>query len=319
MRERLQGRGRILIMSGGALLIAVVLGVLWGFADTTGLADADNDTSTTTTSMALASGETTTTTDDPNNGADPDQPDPGGTTSTTAAPGSGGSGSSGGSGGGSATTAPQNRPPIIVDAGQSSNGLTLSITPTVTDPDGDDVAVTLTVDGQGAEPTDGTVMTTFGLGDVGYSHTATIEIRATDTAGNETVRTFTHRVEAVTTVLLRNIRFQVNNPLVCFEDSAAVRIAGNLVLEGTIDTTENSIQFSEELRPDRTVVTLHDDISGQTVGGPGGLDLTMVGGLAGMLDLYEASHSSSAIGVASMFEGTECQGAFSYLVQVTTE
>lgn len=296
-----------------------MLGVLWGFADTTGMANVDDDTPTTTTLALLATDETTTPTDDPNNDADPDQPDPGGTTSTTAAPGSGGSGSSVGSGGGSATTAPPNRPPIIVDAGLSSNGLTLSITPTVTDPDGDDVDVALTVDGEDTPVTGGTVMTTFGLGDVGYSHTATIEIRATDTAGNETVETFTHRVEAVTTVLLRNIRFQVNNPLVCFEDSAAVRIAGNLVVEGTIDTTENSIKFSEELRPDRTVVTLHDDISGQTVGGPGGLDLTMVGGLAGMLDLYEASHSSSAIGVASMFEGTECQGAFSYLVQVTTE
>jgi hypothetical protein len=159
-------------------------------------------------------------------------------------------------------------------------------------------------------------MTTFALADVGYSHNATIEIRATDTAGNETVETFSHKVNAVTTVVISTVKFRVQTPGVCFEDTAAVRLGGNVDLKGSI--TEN-IQFSEELRPDRTEVVLVDEISGETVGGPGGLDVKMLGGLAGLLDLYEKSHSSSDGVLATMFKDTECKGFFSYTVEITTK
>jgi hypothetical protein len=302
-------------MSGGALLIAVVLGVLWGFAETTGLADVDNDT-TTTTVAALASGETTTTTTgDPDDEADPNQPDPGGNLSTTTTSGSGASGGSGGSSGGSGTTAPPNRAPIIVDPGLSSNGLVLSITPTLTDPDGDDVDFVLNIDGQDAEPTGGTVTTGFALDDVGYSHNAIIVIRATDTAGNETVETFSHTVEAVTTVTISDVKFRVESPSVCFEDTAAERLGGNLDLKGSI--TEN-IRFSEELRPDRTEVILLDELSGETVGGPGELDVKMLGGFAGLLDLYEENFTVTLGFSVTMFTDTQCKGVFSFNLEVTT-
>lgn len=291
--------------------MAVLLGVVWGFADSAGLAGVDSETTTTTVAAVVSDETTTTTIVDSDNGADQNQPDSGGNPSTTT---TSGSGSSGGSGGGSGT--PPNRAPIIVDAGLSSQGLTLSITPTVTDPDGDDVDVALAVNGEDTAVAGGTATITFPLSEVGYSHNTTIEIRATDTAGNETVETFSHTVDAVTTVTISKVKFRVQAPLVCFEDTPAMRLGGNLDLDGTV--TEN-IQFSEELRPDRTEVILLDELSGETVGGPGGLDVKMLGGLAGLLDLYEESHSGSDGVFVTMFKDTECKGFFSYTLEITTK
>lgn len=319
MRQWLRVRWRMVALGGGTILLALAIGVMWGIADAREEADAAPEATSTT--LGPPAGASTTTTD---GGVDLDEPDPdppGMGTVTTTAPGSGGSGGSGGSSGsggsgGSSGTTPPNQPPVIVDAGLSSKGLTLTIAPTVADTDGDEVEVEVTVDGNTETVAPGTAIDIdFDLADVGYSHEAAVTVLATDDEGNETTSTLTHELEAVTTVVISEVRYRVQTPPLCFAETAAVRIVGTLILEGTVGDV---IRFDEELRVDRTEVTLLDEMSGQTVGAPGSLEIEMLGGLVGKLDVYEETHDSSDVVLANMFADTECKGFFTYRVDLFT-
>lgn len=311
MREKLQGKGRILIMSGGALLIAVVLGVLWGFADTTGLADVDDDT-TATTVAALASGDTSTST---TLGEETDLAEAGDSTTSTAdlspattAPTGGGSG-----GAGEPTTPPTNQPPVIEDPGLSSSGKTLTISPVVSDPEDDDLTITVIIDGDEAAtiPVGGSRVETLGTF---FVHDARIDLIVVDSSGNTTSETFTHHMEAITTVTVRDLGYTVGSAA-CFAEDAAQRISATVILGGAV---VEGVNVSEELRQDRSTVTLLDQASSEIVGEPPSQEIKVFAALDGRFDSYEQTHTESDEVLVTMFSTNSCEGFLTYEIEMTT-
>jgi hypothetical protein len=314
MRERLQGRGRILIMSGGALLITVVLGVLWGFADTTGLADVDGDTSTTTTA-ALATGDTTTTTT-PDGETDVVEAGDSTTSTVDLSPATTAStgGSGNGSGGASDTTIPPpNQPPVIEDAGLSSIGKTLTISPVVSDPEDDDLTISVIVDGDEVStiPVGGSHVETLGTF---FMHDATIDLIVVDSSGNTTSETFTHHMEAITTVTVRDLTFTVGSAA-CFAEDAAQRISATVILGGAV---VEGVNVSEELRQDRSMVTLFDQASSEIVGEPPSQVIKVFAALDGRFDTHQQTHTESDEVLVTMFSTNSCEGFLTYEIEMIT-
>jgi hypothetical protein len=204
---------------------------------------------------------------------------------------------------------------VIVDPGISSEGLTFSIQPTVVDPENEDIAVLITVDGNEVAVSAAGFSGSFDENVVGYTHETEVGIQVTDTSGNTTTETFNHTLEAITTVVVRNVKLRVTTAGSCFERTVAQRFGGTLLLGGSISARS---PFSEELRADRTEVVLVELITGEIVGGPGGVDVSLIAGLDGLLDSYEASHGEDDSVLTRMFQDTDCRSLLSYKVEVTT-
>lgn len=315
------GRVRMIASAAAATVLAIGAGIWWGIASAEEpldpsaappVATASDGPSGDTPSGSTASGAQA-------GGGDPaggDNPAGGG-----GQPGGAGSGS--GPGGGGTGGQPGNRAPVIEDPDLSSGGLTLTVKPTVTDPDGDEVTLRVIVDGEeapnDADPEAEFVATVpFDHQEVGYTLTATVEIEATDSRGATTREAFSHDLAAVTTVTLRDVTFRVLRPQDCFRDEAARRVTGALLFTGPVTRT---FSFDEELRADRPSVQLLGEDAGEVSGREAVQGVALVGGqFAGHFDVSDDRHrptdtvSGSTI-VASMFETSgDCESRFTYKI-----
>lgn len=308
------------MLAGGALLVSVATGALWAVLDSPDLARGDAidregellplEDATTTTTAKTTSSRPRATTRVP--GSLPELAESptttvGETNTTRRRTGGGSSGTPG--------TAPANQPPVIVDPGISSEGLTFSIQPTVIDPENEAVSVLITVDGSEVPISAAGFSGSFDASVVGFTHDTEVGIQVTDTSGNTTTETFNHTLEAITTVAVSDVKLRVTTAGSCFESTPAQRFGGTLLLAGSISARN---PFSEELRADRTEVVLADLVTGEIVGGPGSVDVSLLGGLDGLLESYEASHSKDDSVLTRMFRDTDCRSFLSYRVEVTT-
>jgi hypothetical protein len=218
----------------------------------------------------------------------------------------GGPGSSGGGG-------PGNRPPVIEDPGLSSDGLILTVAPTVSDPDGDQVRVEVTADGQpvgmSGDPPRGTVAYPYQT--YGAEPEASVTIVVTDAGGASAQETVSHQLRAVTTVTLQDVRFTLSQPNNCFGDVRARRLVGTLILSGPVRET---VSFNEELRLDRTAVTLLDSREGTGSGAPAE-SVILSADLAGQRDTHDETHRDRRTVFKAMFTATDgCRGLLSYSI-----
>lgn len=320
MRERSRGQKKQLMLAGGALFVSLATGALWAVLDSPDMArgdaiDAEDELpprgdETTTTSPTTTSTRPTQTPRVPGSLPDPTVR-PATTIGETAATRS----RAGGGGSGTPRTAPANQPPVIVDPGISSDGLTISVRPTFADPETDDIAMLITVDGAEVSDSAAGFSGSFDERVVGYTHEAEVGIQVTDASGNTTTETFNHTLEAITTVVVSDVKLRVTTAGSCFEGAPAQRFGGTLTLAGPISTRR---PFSEELRADRTEVVLAELITGEVVGRPGGVDVSLIGGLDGLLESHEASHDEDDSVLTRMFQNTDCRSFLSYRVEVTT-
>lgn len=319
MRERPRAQKKQIMLAGAALLVSLAAGALWAVLDSPDMArgdaiDAEDE---------VPPGETTTTTMPTTTSSRPEQTtrvpgsQPGLTASSTTTIGETAATRTREGGGGSGTprTAPANQPPVIVDPGISSDGLTLRVQPTFADPENDDIAVVITVDGDEASNSAAGFSGSFDERVVGYTHETEIGIQVTDTSGNTTTETFNHTLEAITTVVVSDVKLRVTTAGSCFESTPARRFGGTLRLAGSVAART---PFSDELRADRTEVVLVELTTGETIGGPGGVDVSLIGGLDGLLESYEASHGEDDSVLTRMFQDTDCRSFLSYRVEVTT-
>lgn len=231
------------------------------------------------------------------------------------------SGGGAGAGQGGDGGAPANRAPVIDDPDLSSDGLILSITPTVTDPDGDEVTLVTVVDGEEVAPnamdpdSEFATYVRFDHDEVGYTHTAKIEISATDSRGATTQRAFFHELAAVTTVTVRDMTFKVRSPSSCFADEAARRLTADVRLVGPATAT---VAINEELRADRSSVVLLDRASGEMTGSPTSQRIFFSNGaFAGELDSANFSHTTSDGVLRHLFGLDVCRGVLTYRVDFT--
>lgn len=312
MREWLSRR-RLPVATGTLLVVAVIVGSLWGLADVgdatpneAGASTTTGGLETTVTTDEFAQVSTTitsaTTTSTTFSATTTDRQTP-----TTQPPG-----------GGTTRTTEPNLPPSIDDLGVTSDGLTLHIEPVVSDPEGDDLQITYSLDDvevfTGSEGLPHTV--SLDLDDVGYAHTATVVITVDD--GTQTVTDFVeHELAAVTSVVVREISYDMRLPDSCFESSAAERISGVIVFSGPVDTTR---EFSVELRPDRPDAVLVAGLTGEIAGEPPRqvVELTQLrlAGDSGSPVTKEFAGTDSAL--ASLFTNA-CRGTLNFRVEMETQ
>ena len=264
---RPRSRTQVIVAALTVTVLAVGVGVVWGIAGATDqpvgtagepFGDPQSPPGGTTGGGldGLASPGAVTGGGDPSGGS-------GSGPGTGAGSGTGPGGGPGSSGGGG----PGNRPPVIEDPGLASDGLILTVAPAVSDPDGDQLQVEVTADGQPVEmsgdPPRGTVAYPYQT--FGAAPEASVTIVATDTGGASAQETVSHQLQAVTTVILHNVRFTLSQPNNCFSDVPARRLVGTLILSGPVRET---VSFNEELRLDRTAVTLLESRQGTGSGAP---------------------------------------------------
>lgn len=203
---------------------------------------------------------------------------------------------------------------MIEDPGVSSDGLTLTVAPTVVDPDGDQVRVEVAADGQpvdmSGDPPHGTVEYPYET--YGAEPEVSVTIVVTDTGGASAHETISHQLRAVTTVTLQNVRFTVSQPNNCFGDVRARRLVGSLTLSGPV---QESISFNEELRLDRTQVTLLDSREGSASGAPPE-QVILTADFAGQVDAHSQTHRDRNRVFKSLFTATDgCRGLLSYSIE----
>jgi len=267
-------------------------------------------------------------------GAGPDQPaspEPAGGADGGDEPGApvGAGGGSGGPGGG----APGNQPPVVEDAGLTSDGLILRIAPTVSDPDGDGVALLFEVDGQLVDPATTCFSDPLCKGDeldtatptkaavrldhtrVGYRPEASVVIVATDRRGATTRETFSHQLTAVAMVAFRDLRFRVADPAACFRDeperklTAAVELTGAVTYANRYGRTLTANRSSVPLDAPRTV-----ELAGQA---PPPLRVSLSGSFAGWSQGFAAPRTyqqSQQVVVPAFTQDPDCSGEFAFSV-----
>jgi hypothetical protein len=301
-----------------ATVLVVGAGVVWGLAGADGRQADASGTPLPSADPGASSDEVF--------GDDPDALGSPGSLGAAGDPtGAGGlsSGEGSGSGSGGNGRPPGNRPPVIEDPGLSSDGMTLTIAPKVTDPDGDAFTVGYAVDGTEVTAVSQELTYRFFVDDVGYRHEAQVTITATDEHGATTEDTFTETLTAVTTVTFGIFEFSVVNPEQCFAKAEAWRLTGFLQLSGAVKATTN---INEELRRGRSRITLLDDRpSAQVVGAQPTARVIFAGGeirdANGKLDsrgsLSNVHQDSEAVRQL-VFEGGACRGELRYLVTFQT-
>lgn len=318
-------RRRRLLLAGSvaALMAAAAVGIAWSLAGAgTDTPDGGSD---------VLAGDTEPGIDQPGTDGQPaadDAPAGGGqptsdTGSSSASASESGTdsssddpGSSSGSGSGSTGDGePENQPPVIEDMGLSRpgpEGLMLLIEPSVSDPDGDDVSMSIEVDGeplQLADPARPKIAFRFSYDEVGAEHEAAVTVTATDTHGASTQQTETYRLVAKYALRLTNMRFTVTNPTDCFPDQPVRRLIAN------IQIADNSFQRDEELRVDRSDIQLspgYTAIRPDPIEVHVSVDITF----AGKTDSFDHVLSSDRL-VFEAFDLTgDCRALLNYRVDV---
>jgi hypothetical protein len=317
-----RGRARMIIVAGAATVLAIGAGVGWGLAGDggqPGAARVANGAPGGDSSGVPGGAGNSTGGDQPDGAAATDPAGDGGLPGTGGAPG--GSGSSSGLGNGPQAPgggAAENRPPVIEDAGLSSDGLTLTVAPTVTDPDGDPVTVGIELAGTPvATDADGTARVTFDPAD-GYQQAAAGRVVATDSHGAAVEQSFTETLRAVTEVELRDVQFEVTSAASCFANEPAHRLTGSLQF---YDAVRRTVQVSQELRPNRPRVTLLEAESAELVGtAPVLRVLLLSGSLADGRDVLSQVHRAGDTGRFrhDLFDGGSCRGVLSYQLSFDT-
>jgi hypothetical protein len=319
--EPTPSRRRHLVLAGSvaALVAAAAVGVVWS------LAGAGTDTPVGGSDVLAGDTEPgidqPAADDAPAGGALPtDDPDSGSSAASTSesdtSSSSGDSDSSGGSGSGSAGGGePENQPPVIEDMGLSRpgpEGLMLLIEPNVSDPNGDDVSVSIEVDGeplQIVDPARPKVAFRFSYDEVGAEHEAAVAVTATDAHGASTQQTETYRLVAYHALRLTNMRFTVTNPTDCFADEPVRRLIAN------IQIADNNFQRDEELRADRSDIQLspgYTAIRPDPIEVHVSVDITF----AGKTDSFDQVLSSDRL-VFEAFDLTgDCRALLNYRVDV---
>jgi hypothetical protein len=299
-------RGRLVAASVVVLLAAVAIGVGWGLAG-----DRAPDITADPGSGPGLAGDSGSELAPGQSGV-PDDPVAGGAGNGGGPFGGAGSGAGSSGGGG-----PGNQPPAIADAGLSSDGLTLTVAPTVADPDGDEVSLAVEADGRSVgmsgDPARGTI--SYPYQTYGAEHEASVTIVATDAAGGSTRETFTHRLQAVTTVSVEDVRFTLTGNLGrCLGgDVRARRLVGTLTLTGP---AQDTLSVNHELRLDRTEVVLLDRREGTGPGAPT-QSVSLQAEFAGQADQHVEVHSGERRVFDSLFTATDgCTGLLSYHVTV---
>jgi hypothetical protein len=311
--RRPRSRTQVIVAALAVTVLAVGVGVVWGIAGATDqrvgtarepLGDPQSPPGGTTGGAldGLSSPGAVTGGGDPSGGSGSGL---GAGSGSGTGPG-GGPGSSGGGG-------PGNRPPVIEDPGLSSDGLILTVAPTVSDPDGDQVRVEVTADGQpvgmSGDPPRGTVAYPYQT--YGAEPEASVTIVVTDAGGASAQETVSHQLRAVTTVTLQDVRFTLSQPNNCFGDVRARRLVGTLILSGPVRET---VSFNEELRLDRTAVTLLDSREGTGSGAPAE-SVILSADLAGQRDTHDETHRDRRTVFKAMFTATDgCRGLLSYSI-----
>jgi hypothetical protein len=305
-------RVRMMVAAVAATVLAIGVGTVWG------LAGADDNRS----EAADAASPFTAP------GGSPDifgdafaSPGPlgGGGSSTGGGgfPGGSGSGSGPGDSGGGP---PGNRPPVIEDPGLSSDGMTLRIAPSVTDPDGDEVDVGYDVLGKGFLSVAERPTYTFPVKDFGYSRKAEVTIVAIDAHGATTQETFTHQLEAVSTVVLEDATVTVRAPQICFANAAAERFTADLRLRRAVVLDR---PISKELTLENPAATLlPDPVEAVVSGQPPQLDVflanaSLMSGAADSVSVTNIGPPGGAIR-RQMFQTHPCRINFDFHVRITT-
>jgi len=241
----------------------------------------------------------------------------------------GAGGGPGGPGGG----APGNQPPVVEDAGLTSDGLILRIAPAVSDPDGDGVTLLFEVDGQLVDPATTCYSDPLCKGDelatgtptkaavrldhtrVGYRPEATVVVTATDRRGATTRETFSHQLTAVAVVAFRDLRFGVADPAACFRDeperklTAAVELTGAVTYANRYARTLTASRSSVPLDAPRTV-----ELTGQA---PPPLRVSLSGSFAGWSQGFAAPRTyqqSQQVVVPAFTQSPDCEGEFAFSV-----
>jgi hypothetical protein len=211
------------------------------------------------------------------------------------------------------STLPADEPPVIEDAGLSSEGMMLWIDPTVSDPEGDEVVIHYTLDGGRTFAYPGVfVGHPFDVSEVGYEHTVTVEMRATDSVGNETVETFTHDLKHERTVTIPNMTLSVPSPA-CFTDRDSVDMRVLVELDGVIEETpvDRTITFSKGSFSRLPVLT------GVVLGQPRAQTVEVTVSYDGDVETLDRSHTKSDQVLRNLLTSTPCYLRVAYGVEVT--
>lgn len=303
-----RNRTQMIVAAATATVLAVGVGIVWGIAGGT---DQQVDTA------GEPFGDPQSLPGGASGGVLDGLASPGAVTEGGDLPGGSGSGSGAGqgsSGGGSAG----NRPPVIEDPGLSSDGMTLTVAPTVTDPDGDPVEVGYD-DGTGLVLVSEQPTRSYPVTDSadGYRYPVEVTIHATDASGAAAQETFTHQLEAISTVVVRRIELKLESPQSCFADSGAERFTADLALRGAVVLDR---PISEELRPDKPTATLLPaPAAGEVTGVRPRQDLFLTGAaLAGEVGSLNLPDLESPVRPRRMFLDSRCQARVSVSVQITT-
>lgn len=243
----------------------------------------------------------------------------------------GGSGGPGGEGAGNQP--PDNQPPVVEDAGLTSDGLILRIAPTVSDPDGDDLTLQFEVDGQLVDPATTCYDDPLCKGDelstgtptkaavrldhtkVGYQPQASVVVVATDRRGATTRASFSHQLTSVAVVAFRDLRFRVADPAACFQDeperelTAAVELTGAITYANRYGRTLTANRSSVPLDAPRTV-----EFTGQA---PPPLRVSLSGSFAGWSQGFAAPRTyqqSQQVVVPAFTQAPDCAGEFAFSV-----
>jgi hypothetical protein len=302
-----RGRARVVAATAGGVVLALAIGIGWGLSggDPTDQADPS----------ALPGG--TPGVESGSGGGDRPAPD-GGAEGQPAGSGSGDTGSGGTGSGGTGTGGgqPANRAPVIEDPGLSSDGLTLTIAPVVTDPDGDRLTYDVRVDGEPvADFAGGPVEVTFDVADAGYTHTASVALAVTDSRGATTRETFTHALAAVTTVRFHNVSYTVDDPAACFMDEEFRFLDGEVQLSGAMTFSDDfDVSVNEQLATD---LAFSFNESARFVGEePPALKVRVLLSFGGYTSASQAEYTQSMdrqvpVGGPS---GSDCRSSFRYSV-----
>jgi len=305
------GRVRVVVAATAATALAVGVGITWGLA---GAADERSPGAAGAGPRVAAPGGS------PAAGLDAAGLDPADSPGGDSASGGGGRPGGGGPGlgSGSGDEPAANRPPVIEDPGLSSDGMTLTVAPTVSDPDGDPVEVGYD-DGTEFVLVSEQPTLTYPVKDSpdGYGYPVELTIHATDAHGAVTRETFTHQLEAISTVVVRRVELRLESPQSCFANSGAERFTADLVLAGAVALNR---RISEELRPDRpTAALLTTPVEGDVTGARPRQDLFLSNAtLAGDVGEVNLQDLESPVRPRRMFLDNRCQATVRVGIQITT-
>lgn len=214
-------------------------------------------------------------------------------------------------GGGSGAGTPANQPPVIEDPGVSSEGLLLRIEPTVSDPDGDQVSLRIEVAGAEVPSMDPTrAAIRLDHTEVGYRYQAPVRITATDSQGATTRRELTHLLEAITTVHLSGVSFQVSRPADCFRDVPERSLTGAIRLTGGFDAGQS---FTVRLDRDRPGYTFFTGSSTVVTGvEPEQTVALLRSGFAGTAATFTKTHRDGSVRQGVRAYSGDCAGHYTY-------